>query len=190
MRIAGETVGARGAALLSVTALVGLFLAAHGWQGRHHGLPPTALGSTKPPASASATPGSGSGSPTGSGPPSQAPSASATPKQGPTAATPTPGPKLSSQSYASYSFVVWPGTPNSAAQAAETGLTITVHKQGTGISVVAGVNGQPVPAARYYPTGTKVYVIEASMGDDSGSSDFNLGDDGLIVTDSQGRILQ
>lgn len=178
MRIAGETVGARGVALLSVAAVVGLFLGAHGWSGRHHGLPPTALGGTQPSAAASATPGASSPAPTASA-------------QGPTAAaTPTPGPKLSAQSYASYSFQVWPGTPSSAAKAAETGLIISEHKQGTGISVAAGVAGQPVPAARYYPTGTKVYVIEASMGDDSGNSDFNLGDDGLIVTDSQGRILQ
>jgi hypothetical protein len=190
MRIAGETVGARGAALLSVTAVVGLFLAAHGWQGRHHGLPPTGLGGTRPSASASATPGASSPAPTGSARPSQTPSASAPAKQGPVAAAPTPGPKLSSQSYASYSFLVWPGAPSAAAQAAETGLTIKVRKQGTGISVIAGVSGQPPPAAKYYPTGAKVYVIEASMGDDSGNSDFNLGDDGLIVTDSQGRILQ
>jgi hypothetical protein len=35
-----------------------------------------------------------------------------------------------------------------------------------------------------------VYVVEASLGDDSGGTDYNLGDDGLIVTDAQGRILQ
>lgn len=182
MRIAGETVGARGIALLSVAAVVGIFLGAHGWSGRHHGLPPTALGGSSPAPSASVQP-------------SQSPSGTAPPTQGPTAAaTPSPGPKLSTQSYAPYSFQVWPGTPSSAAKAAakaaEIGLTISVHRQGTGISVAAGVAGQAMPAARYYPTGTKVYVIEASLGDDSGSSDFNLGDDGLIVTDSQGRILQ
>jgi hypothetical protein len=27
------------------------------------------------------------------------------------------------------------------------------------------------------------------MGDDSGSSDYNLGDDGVVVTDSRGRII-
>jgi hypothetical protein len=34
-----------------------------------------------------------------------------------------------------------------------------------------------------------VYVVEASMGDDSGNSDYNLGDDGLIVTDAAGRVV-
>jgi hypothetical protein len=66
---------------------------------------------------------------------------------------------------------------------------IKVTKHGSGIDVVAGVTGQKLPAPKFYPTGTKVYVIEASLGDDSGS-DYNLGDDGLVVTDSQGRIVQ
>ncbi len=118
--------------------------------------------------------------------PKASPSSSPTPSS----AAPSPGPKLSSQSYASYAFQVWPGTPSSAAKAAETGLSIKVIRQGSGISVAAGVAGQAAQAPRFYPTGTHVYVIEASMGDDSGNSDYNLGDDGLVVTDAQGRILQ
>ena len=65
-----------------------------------------------------------------------------------------------------------------------------MHRTGSGLSVVAGVVGQPHPAAHFYPGGARVYVIEASMGDDSGNSDYNLGDDGLAVTDSKGRIIQ
>jgi hypothetical protein len=181
MRIAGETVGVRGLALLSVTAIAGLLLAAHGWSVRQHGLPSTGLGGSQPPAQASAAPAASSPAPGGS--------PSASPAQG-QAAAPTPGPKLSTQSYASYSFPVWPGPLSQAAKSAEIGLTVTVHQQGAGISVAAGVAGQALPAAKYYPTGTKVYVVEASLGDDSGNSDFNLGDDGLVVTDAQGRILQ
>jgi hypothetical protein len=97
---------------------------------------------------------------------------------------------LSSQSYASVSFLVWPGTPSAAATAAKTGLVIDVTRKGSGISVRAGVVGQHLPPARFYPTGARVYVIEASMGDDAGNADYNIGDDGLVVTDSQGRIVQ
>jgi hypothetical protein len=97
---------------------------------------------------------------------------------------------LSSQPYASYAFQVWPGPVSAAAKAARTGLMISVRRQGSGIVVTAGVAGQPAPPPRFYPAGTKVYVIEATMGDDSGNSDFNLGDDGLAVTDAQGRILR
>lgn len=182
MRVAGDTVGGRGMALMAVTAVVGIVIGAHGWSGRSHGVSPGLAG---PQSSVSAQP-----SATASARPGASPSQSA-PNQGPTVApAPKPGPKLSSQSYASYAFPLWPGTPNAAAKAAATGLTIKVTRQGSGISVAAGVAGQPLPAARYYPTGAHVYVIEASMGDDGGNSDYNLGDDGLVVTDAQGRILQ
>lgn len=70
------------------------------------------------------------------------------------------------------------------------GLSISVRRQHSGISVVAGVTGQPPTAPRAYPAGARVYVVEAALGDDSGSSDYNLGDDGLVVTDAGGRIVQ
>jgi hypothetical protein len=69
-------------------------------------------------------------------------------------------------------------------------LSVSVHRRGAGISVAAGVNGQPTGAARFYPLGARVYVVEAAVGDDSGNSDYNLGDDGLVVTDAHGRIVQ
>lgn len=63
-------------------------------------------------------------------------------------------------------------------------------REGNGIRVVAGVVGQQTTPATFYPDGAKVYVIEASLGDESGNTDYNLGDDGLIVTDTAGRILR
>jgi len=71
-----------------------------------------------------------------------------------------------------------------------TGLSISVHRTGSGISVAAGVSGQPRATAHLYSGGAKVYIVEASMGDDASSSDYNLGDDGVVVTDPHGRILQ
>jgi ubiquinone/menaquinone biosynthesis C-methylase UbiE len=98
------------------------------------------------------------------------------------------GPLLSSQPFASYTYRIWPGQRSSAARAALAGLAVTVQPQGPGLSVVAGVNGQP-RSARYYPGGARVYVVEAAPGDDSGSTDYSLGDDGVVVTDAQGRIV-
>ncbi len=43
MRISGGSVGPRGLALLLVTAVAGIVLAAHGWSGRQAGLTPGAL---------------------------------------------------------------------------------------------------------------------------------------------------
>jgi hypothetical protein len=52
------------------------------------------------------------------------------------------------------------------------------------------VRGQQPSSPSFYPSGAKVYVIEASLGDDANDSDYSLGDDGLVVTDSSGRIVR
>lgn len=163
MRLAG--IGPRGTLLLALAGVLGAVLAVHGWNSRHA---PAVLGSI------------------GRGAASTRPSLQATPS--PTA-TASPGPLLSSQPFAQYAYAIWPGKPGPAAEAAQAGLTISVRGQGTGLSVVAGVTGQQASAPHYYPLGARVYVIEASLGDDSGNSDYNLGDDGIIVTDAHGRIV-
>lgn len=99
------------------------------------------------------------------------------------------GPLLASQSFASYSYQVWPGPPSAAARSAMTGLSISVHRTGSGISLSAGPSGRS-GIAHTYAGGARVYVVEGSMGDESGSSDYNLGDDGVVVTDAHGRIVQ
>ena len=188
MGIAGKAVGPGGLALLAVTAVAGIVLAVHGWSARHAGLAPGSLAgtSTRPSAGATSTPPART--------PTARASSSAAPAATPGASATTPaghaGPPLRSQSYAPYSYLVWPGTPSSAAHAALTGLSVSVHRQGSGISVTAGVNGQPAGAAHFYPLGARVYVVEATVGDDSGNSDYNLGDDGVVVTDAHGRIVQ
>jgi hypothetical protein len=96
---------------------------------------------------------------------------------------------LRARSYASYAFLVWPGSRSAAAQTAMTGLSISVRPTSTGLAVQAGVRGQPQGPARSYPRGARVYVIEASPGDEAGTVVYDLGDDGLVVTDAQGRIV-
>ena len=167
MRALGGSVGPRGATVLLAAAVAGGLLAVHGWSTRQSGPPPGALG------------GAGAGSATSTSPPGG----------GPAGRTAGAGPLLASQSFASYSYRVWPGAPSAAAKTAMTGLSISVRRTGSGISVSAGVSGQP-GAAHAYPGGARVYVVEASMGDEAGSSDYNLGDDGVVVTDAQGRIVQ
>lgn len=174
-------VGPRGLAVLGMTAVLGVALANHGWSTYH----------------ATATPGSlaGGGTAHVANTPTARPTASlhshsAAPTSGPSGSASSPGPLLSSEPYAQYAFQVWPGTQTADAKAALTGLSVTVHSQAGGISVTASVNGQPGGAPHTYPGGVRVYIVEASMGDDSGASDYNLGDDGLVVTDAQGRIVQ
>jgi len=166
MGSAGGPVGPRGLALLAVTAVAGVALAVHGWSARHGGLPVALPGARPAPSASGARP--------------------ASPAAG---ASPSPGPLLSSQPYAAYSYPVWPGSLSAEARLALTGLSVSVRRDGGGISVQAGVAGQPPGAARLYPEGARVYVVEASLGDDSGNSDYNLGDDALVVTDAQQRIV-
>lgn len=188
MKFTRTPVGPLGVTLLGVTAAAGLVLAVHSWSGRHAGLTPGALagGGSSPAATAGPARPSRSAGPSA---PAPAPHASAAaPRASGASPQAGPGPLLSSQSYAQYSFRVWPGTPSASAQAALTGLSVKVRRQGSGISVTAGVIGQSAGAPTFYPHGAAVYVIEASLGDDSGNSDYSLGDDGLVVTDARGRI--
>lgn len=184
MRLGGEPVGRWGAAVLLAAAVTGGLLAWHGWNGGRAGAVPALAGSPgRSGRSAAGTPGAPSRA--GRSPGAAAPSPAAT--ASPAAST---GPLLSSEPFASVAFQVWPGTPSPVARQALTGLRVSVHRTASGISVTAGVAGQSPGKPRLYVGGVKVYVVEAAMGDDSGNSDYNLGDDGLVVTDARGRIIQ
>jgi hypothetical protein len=187
MRVAGETIGVRGIALLAASGVFGIVLAVHGWSVRNDRLPTTFAGAH---ASRSASARARSPAAPVRTKPASGHAPASPPATSPPATSPSAAPKLSSQPYARYAFQVWPGPMSQAATAAATGLSIVVHKQGSGIVVAAGVIGQPKAAPKFYPAGAKVYVIEAALGDDSGHTDFNLGDDALVVTDSLGRIVQ
>jgi hypothetical protein len=182
-------VGPRGFGVLLLAGLVGLALAIVGWSQRGTGLVAPSVGglggsapartSAPPPATATAPSAQAS-----SAPPASQPNAVASPS-----ATPSLGPLLSSEPYAQFAFLVWPGTLSPTAQQAMSGLVVSVTRQAGGIAVRAGVAGQPLPAAHFYATGGKVYILESNLGDDGSNLDYNLGDDGLIVTNLQGRIV-
>jgi hypothetical protein len=182
MRLGGDTVGRWGLSLLAVAGVLGVILAIHGWAGRGSGVVPVAA----PAASSSAGPSAAGASSAASATPSAHAATPASPSASPSSST---GPLLSAQPYASYAFQVWPGTLSTTAKQALTGLMVSVRRQSAGLSVTAGVVGQASASPHVYRAGARVYVVEASMGDDSGNSDYNMGDDGLIVTDSAGRIV-
>lgn len=191
MRFRLGPVGPRGLSVLAVTAIVGVVLANHGWSTYHGTTTPGALAGSAAAHIASTPAAHPSSRPARSASPAASASAaaSASPASTPSGSASSPGPTLASQSYAQYAFQVWPGKPTAAAQAALTGLSVTVRQQSGGLLVTASVNGQPAGSPHLYPGGARVYIVEASMGDDSGASDYNLGDDGLVVTDAQGRIV-
>jgi hypothetical protein len=87
-------------------------------------------------------------------------------------------------------FQIWPGPVSSTASQALTGLAISVHQRAGALAVTASARGQGPAASHVYRGGVRVYVVEVALGDDSGNLDYSLGDDGLVVTDAQGRIIQ
>jgi hypothetical protein len=173
VRLGAEPVGRWGLAVLAVTGVLGVVLALHGWSARDASLPHTSLGT-----------GGSSGAPHTSSTPSATPTTA-----GPSAAVPQ-RPLLSKQPFASVAFQVWPGSPSAAAKVALTGLSVSVKHQGSVLLVTADVNGQPTQPARRYAGGARVYVVEAALGDDSNNTDYNIGDDALVVTDANGGIIQ
>jgi hypothetical protein len=187
--VGGELVGRWGLAVLAATGVAGLVLAIHGWSGSGaHAAPPLAVG---PLGTASAAPSRTVPSPSQATSPAGAPAASAANSPGAAgSSSPTPGPLLSSEPFASVAYQIWPGPVSSTARQALTGLAISVHNRGTGLAVTAAARGQGAAATHLYRGGVRVYVVEASLGDDSGNSDYSLGDDGLVVTDAQGRIIR
>jgi hypothetical protein len=192
VRLGGEQVGRWGLAMLAVTGVAGLVLAVHGWAGRGAGATPSLAGGAPAAASAPAS-GTARSSPSSraTASPAGAPARPAANAQGAaSSSSPAPGPRLSSEPYASVAFRIWPGPVSSTASQALTGLAISVHQRASGLAVTAAARGQGPATSHLYPGGVRVYVVEASLGDDSGNVDYSLGDDGVVVTDAQGRIIQ
>jgi hypothetical protein len=177
MRLGTETVGRWGLVILVVTGVLGGILAVHGWSTRSTALPRVTLGNTRSARAAPSTPTRQQGPTPAESPSAQSPSADHN------------RPLLSAQPYANVTYQVWPGNPSSAGETALIGLSVSVKQLGSALLVTAGVNGQ-TPTQRRYVGGVRVYVVEASLGDDSGNTDYNLGDDALVVTDAKGGIIQ
>lgn|SRR5487761_152727 len=177
MRIAGETLGFKGAIALSTTAVVAAVLALHGYG--HPGS--LGLSGANSPVGGHPAPSSGSPTPTASPTPSaSASSSSAT----------TPGPLLSSTAYGPYAYELYPNPPNANAKLALAGFSFTTNPAGPSVRFTLSVTGGPKQPTKTYPATDRIYFIEASFGDDSGNAEYNFGDDGVVVTDSTGHVVQ
>jgi hypothetical protein len=182
VRLGAERVGRRGALVLGVAGVIGVALAVHGY-GR--GVVPA--GSVVTPTTHAAA-----AAPTTTTTSGATATRSTTPPSSTTTSAPAQklGPLLSSTQYAPYAFEIYPATPSSQARLAETGFHISVTSGPTKITVHVTVSGSSAAQNSSYALGDRVYFVETTFGDDSGDSDYNLGDDGILVTDPNGRIVQ
>jgi hypothetical protein len=148
---------------------------------------------------------SGSSSPALAGqsavsPPSSA--ASPSPAQAspaPSGATPTPAPSAGTPSsirfddwaYKQYAFQIYPGEISPQTERALAGFQLSVQDQGDKVSVtLKALSSRYKDAEVVIDKADTAYFIETSMGDDPSNVENNLGDDGIIVVNPQGYILQ
>lgn len=181
MRLGSERLGPRGLLVLGATGVLAAALAVHGY-GRG-----TLF-------AAGTTPIVGVG--TGVSPPlatTHSPSASVTsPNSASGSSAQKLGPVLATTQYAPYAYQLYPGRESSQAHLATAGFSVSVRPTNSGIitvSISAAGSGQRAQTTTY-PASDRVYFIEASFGDDSGNTEYNTGDDGIIITDRRGRIVQ
>lgn len=180
MRLGSEQIGPRGLLLLGATGIAGVILAL---QGSGHGPLATPTGITKPPSASPAR--TGQSTPAHQSTTTTSPSSSAS-----TAPHQKLGPKLASTQYASYAYRLYPGPQSAQARSATAGFNISITPSPTAITVRVSGAGVAKTQTLTYPAGDRVYFVEASFGDDSTNAEYNLGDDGLVVTDAYGRIVE
>ncbi len=187
MRIGTENIGRNGLIVLAVAAAGSISLAFHGYG---HGISPN--GSSLSVSSTSTSSSSAQPTTTTSAPSSSKNSAAASAKNSTTSTTgPKLGPLLSSTQYASVAYRVYPGPESAQTKLATSGFNISVKLSGNNELVSVSVAGSSAaPQTSTFQKGDSVYFIETTLGDDSGNRDYSGGDDGLIVTNSQGRIVE
>jgi hypothetical protein len=96
---------------------------------------------------------------------------------------------FSNQPYAPYSYLIYPGTPSSQAQAALSGFTVSTTQLQNGSAMVTLVfvstgSNQTV----ILKPGYKLYFVETSFGDDSFGGESSLGDDGYVTVTPNGYV--
>lgn len=180
LQIGNEHMGRKGLAVLVSAAIVSAGLAIHGYGGA------TAASGNQLAVGSTSTVATNSSSTT------TTQAASPVKGQSSTSTTsPKLGPLLSSTQYASLAYQIYPGPITAKAKIATTGFNVQVKISGNNELVSVAVPGSTSPPqTSTFPKGDSVYFIEATLGDDSGNSDYSAGDDGVVVTNPQGRIVQ
>jgi hypothetical protein len=71
------------------------------------------------------------------------------------------------------------------------GFSFTARLVGNSVDFTLFESGSTQPTEnKTYPASDHIYFVEASLGDDSGNAEYNFGDDGVVVTDASGHVVQ
>ena len=184
MRLGPEHLGPRGLMLLGAAGVLGVALAVHGYGKGVVVTSGTAgvVSASQPPATTATT------TPSTTTPPSKAAgstttSTSAAPSaQKPGPPSPRPGYRLATRTRSiRVAQLAGPAGPHRFHRPRDPWAD---HHHGEGLGDRFGA------AVLNYPLGDKVYFVETTLGDDSGVSDYSFGDDGILVTNAAGRIVE
>jgi hypothetical protein len=121
---------------------------------------------------------------------------SATPASSGQASAPNATPASSSVQFSSwqfqqYSYQIYPGPANSDAQKALAGFNLSLQDQGNSVVVNLKALSSRYKDAQYtVAKGDTAYFVETSLRDDPTNQENNLNDDGVVVVDPQGYLLQ
>ncbi len=97
---------------------------------------------------------------------------------------------FSSTPYAPYSYVVYPGPVSSQAQAALAGFNLTATTLANSSALISiALLGSAQSQSLTLQPGYRLYIVEATFGDDGYHFDSSLGDDGFVVVDPNGYVV-
>jgi len=116
---------------------------------------------------------------------------SATPATPTPSGTPAAAVRFADWRYRQYAFEIYPGAPSPEAKKALAGFDLTVQDQDNKVLLVLkALSARYRDASVLVDKGNTAYFIETSMRDDAGNEENDLGDDGVVVVDAQGYIVQ
>jgi hypothetical protein len=184
-----ERIGTVGLVVLLAGAVLAIALGTHGYGNRGLALPSVAA--------STGSPGHGQKQPPATTTTTTTTRAAANSTSGSTRSTSTNspptklGPALSSTQYAGFTYLIYPGPVSASAQRAMAGYSISTQSSGGNVVVAVSAAGSSQTASKKtYPSADKIYFVEANLGDDSGTTELDPSDDGLVVTNPQGRIVE
>ena len=98
---------------------------------------------------------------------------------------------FASTQYALYSYQVYPGPVSQQAQTALAGFNLTVAQlQNSSTKIDISLVGTRQSQTILLKPNYKLYIIEATLGDDGYHFDSSLGDDGFVAVTPEGYIVQ
>jgi hypothetical protein len=103
----------------------------------------------------------------------------------------TTGTLFASWRYRQYAFQVYPGPINSDAQKALSGFDLSVQDQGSTVLLTfKALSSRYQDATITVDKANTAYFVETSMRDDPNNQENELNDDGVVMVDPQGHLLQ